>query len=366
MRSPARREGPGGWLSLAALALVGCGGRPWLTDACDADASVAAEVVVRVDEHGLALHPISGAPTRVDTDACLGRRAGGVVALGGQRALAWSWEAMGGNWIESGRVGGQRVCVVDFAAGTATERPSELLGRDFRHVRAWAGAASGRVYVDEALDPLRVVDVASGAAVDLAIDAEGAEQVAIAELGDRLRAVGTRFEQIDAERPIYRHFLVVAEYDASAWPVVERARREIEVSGRPDERVFSADGRWLAFSGTPYFVGMESEGTVTDFGLLDLKSGEIVHESLRQPVDAVVLDVVVAGGRAWTLRSTTDRHRIDKLGRLAWFDHAGAQVGPGIEREGDTHPYEARWLPGARRVLVNDGCTYALVDLPPP
>lgn len=49
-----------------------------------------------------------------------------------------------------------------------------------------------------------------------------------------------------------------------------------------------------------------------------------------------------------------------------WFDDAGAQVGSGIEREGNAHPYSARWLPAARRVLVNDGCTYALVDLPLP
>jgi len=322
---------------------------------------------VAIEDHAVVLHPVAGALVRVDTDACLHTEARGVVALGdGRRALAWSYATSGGNWIESGSVGDQSACLVDFTTRRVTALASEALGRDFRHVRASAGRTSGWLYLDEIVGPLRVLDVERGRSSAVDLKAEGGERVAIAEFGATIRLVGTRYQAIDPDHPIYRHFLVIVDLDADTWPLVERSRREIEVRGRPDRRVLSQDGRWLAYSGQPYFAGIELEGDATDVGLVDLAQGAARHEALRQPVHATVAELVVAGGRPWLLRITSNRASNSPAHDLAWFDDQGAQVGPAVHRATLQRAYAARWLPVAGRVLVDDGCSLDLIDLPLP
>lgn len=348
-------------------ALLGCGHKPWLEDSCSADARGPAEAVVAIEAHAVALHPVAGAPVRVDTDACLHAEARGVVALGdGRRALAWSYETSGGNWIESASVSDQHACLVDFTTRRATPMATEALGRDFRHLRVAAGPTSGWLYLDEIVGPLRVLDVERGRASAIDIKAEGGERVAIAEYGATIRMVGTRYEALTPDHPIYRHYLVIADFDANTWPPRERSRREVEVRGRPDLRVLSADGRWLAYSGLPYFAGIELEGQASDIGLVDLERGAVSYEALRQPVHATVAELVIAGGRPWLLRITSNRESNSPAHDLAWFDDHGAQVGPAVHRATLQRAYAARWLPVAGRVLIDDGCSVDLIDLPPP
>lgn len=169
--------------------------------------------------------------------------------------------------------------------------------------------------------------------------------------------------QIHKDHPIYRSTLVIDDYDASVWPPTLRGTRSVVVGGRSDRVVVSADGRWAGYDGSPYYVGIESQGPVADLGLVDLSTGKVVFEQLARPGSLHASDVVVRGGRPYVLvGAKPDPYAQGDAANAYWIDEHGAQVGAAKRVSSD----RLTWLPAWSRVVVDASCDLDLVPLPLP
>jgi hypothetical protein len=343
-------------LALMLMFASACGRTPWIRHACEWSLASGRDAIAYVEDAGVVLRR-DGRDIRIGRTGCLAResRVDGIVALrDGWSALVYGYDVTGGNWSESGEVHDSFACVVDFRSGASRSVEPELLSRDLRHFDATVGARTGWLYVHEIVRPVRVVDLDGRSAT---LPEAGKT---IVEIGTTIRTIEGKLEQTDPKLPIYRSTLVVRDYDAAVWPPALRATREIAVGGRTDRTVVSADGRWVAYDGSPYHVEDGVHHAVGDLGLVDLASGKIAFEVLARPGSVHAGDLVSRGDAVWVLASTAPD--LSDVHTASWLDRTGVQVGAAVR----TRSPRLVWLPSRSRVLVDNLCSLELLDLPPP
>jgi hypothetical protein len=345
-------------LALILLVASACGRPPWLRHACEWSLAPGRDAIAYVDDGGVVLRR-DGRDHRVGFTGCLAPARGrieGIVALrDGWSALVYGYRVHGGNWIESGAVRDALACIVEFRTGVSRGIDPALLSRDLRHFDATVGARTGWLYVHETVLPVRVIDLDGRSAT---LPEAGKT---IVELGTTIRTIQGELQQAHPQRPIYRSTIVVRDYDAAVWPPALRETRRIAVGGRTDRTVISADGRWVAYDGSPYHVDELGHRTVGDLGLVDLAASKIAFELLARPGSLHVGDVISRGDAVWILASSAPEISSGAY-TASWLDRTGARAGAAAR----TRSHRLIWLPGPRRVLVDDLCALELLGLPPP
>lgn len=342
---------------LGVLAIGGCRsgrGRGWVETTVW---SVAPDrgAVVFLDDGGGLIERGPGGERRIELRECLpaDNPSRDVLALGGSRALFFSFAVQGGNWVESGSVANETACVVDFGAGSVRATGTAMLG-DPRLFAATVGPVTGWVYVLDQGDGVPLVDLAGGRETTLPVHRAERGRTAVAELADRIRVVHA---ELDNDPP-YRGHLVIDDFDRASWPPAAVASRRIDLPARSDEIALSADGRWVAYDGRDYVDG----GTASDFGLVDLTTGELVLA--REHIDGNVHlhEVVVVDGAPYLLASFgAGGFDTREPASVRWLDRGGETVGGTIR-----HAAAAlRWMPAWHRVLAADYGSLELLDLPP-
>lgn len=344
-----------------ALCAAACGRSHWVSYACEWSSSPPRDAITFLSDSGVVLRRSDGDHI-VGYAGCLsgGRKAiKDVIALAdGWSAFVFGYGVRGGNFIESGSVENAFACVVDFRAKTSTSFDVHKITRDLRHVQATAGVRSGWLYIEAINETLQVLDLKTGASAEL--ERAGTTYV---EIGTTTRVIRRDLEQTDPNHPLYKSTLVINDYDASVWPPVLRETRSIVVGGRTDRVVVSSDGRWAAYDGSPYYVGMETKGQVADLGLVDLSTGKIVFEQLARPGSMHASDIVVRADRPYVLvAATTDPYSHADTATAYWLDDHGAQAGSAKRVASN----RLTWLSAWSRVVVDASCDLDLIALSPP
>jgi hypothetical protein len=344
------------------LCTAACRPSHWVSHACEwsAAASPARDAIAFFSDTNVVLRRVDG-DHQVAFAGCLAGAKDAIkeiVALeDGWSAFVYGYRVRGGNFFESGSVEDQFACIVDFRARTSRTFDVGLI-QSLRHAHVTAGERTGWLYIDSIGETLQVIDVKRGVSAEL----ENAGQSRV-EVGTTTRVIRRDLKQTDPAHPIYQSTLVINDYDASVWPPVLRGTRSIVVGGRTDRVVVSADGKWAAYDGSPYYVGMESQGPVGDLGLVDLATGNVVFEQLARPGSLHASDIVVRGGRPYVLvAARPDPYGSGDAATGYWLDDHGAQVG-GTKRVSSDR---VTWLPAWSRVVVDASCDLDLVALPPP
>lgn len=352
------------------IGAAGCGGHHWIDYACDLSTAPHRDAIAFVPGNGgaIELRRDDGAH-RLPWPACAGtgEHITGIVALAdGWSALVYGYEVESGNMFESGTTGDEHACIVDFRTGATRDVSPVLLGNDIRMFHPTVGPRTGWIYDHMLGSAVRVIDLDGNREATLPDTGEYLDtEIAVAELDGTIRIVTGHLEEISQAHPIYKGSLVIRDYDPTAWPPVAGGPRTIAVGGRADAVAISADGRWVGYTGKPYYVGMESAGSVADAGVIDLETGRVVFERLHVPGDLSIHDIVSTSGGPWTLVTTDPDIPNGHVTSAHWIDPTGADTGS-PRHVADDYNVELTWLPSRNKVESDVSCDVDLLDLPPP